>query len=196
MPKIYKRNCDFCGEYYEGIGKGCCSRRCGSILRRGKPMPRKISLWERFWAKVNMTDPLNCWEWQGMKKAGWGGYGLFWFDGTSQNRAHRMAWTLIYGEIPDGLFVLHKCDNPGCVNPLHLWLGTQTDNCADMRTKGRGSWAVGENNGKSKLNPEKVRQIRKLYTDGVNYNRLGIKFNINSGVIWAIINGRTWKHVE
>jgi len=196
MPKIYRRNCNLCGDYYEGEGKLYCGKKCSGIVQRGKSKPRKVSLWDRFWAKVDMPDPIECWEWQGMKKPGWGGYGLFWFDGTSQNKAHRTAWNLIYGDIPDGLGVLHTCDNPSCVNPLHLWLGTQRDNRLDMENKGRSRIVRGSKNCRCKLSEDKVRKMRLLRSQGVLGKDVANRFDISTSAVSQVANRRTWDYVE
>lgn len=85
-----------------------------------------------FWQHVKVGDPSECWLWTGSKHKQ--GYGLY---GAGPRRAHRIAWTLIHGEIPPGLQVLHRCDNPPCVNPAHLFLGTDKDNHQDKAAKGR-----------------------------------------------------------
>lgn len=99
-----------------------------------RPFP-KVPIEDRFWTHIRVTEA-GCWEWTGKRRAN--GYGL-----TSINRrdvrAHRMAWTLSQGPIPDGLCVCHHCDNPPCVNPAHLFLGTKGDNLRDMCAKGRDS---------------------------------------------------------
>lgn len=87
---------------------------------------------QRFWNKVEKTD--GCWLWTASKNRQ--GYGYFRFDGKMM-KAHRMAWLLVHGEIPEGMLVCHTCDNPSCVNPEHLWLGTNQDNQNDMNAKGR-----------------------------------------------------------
>lgn len=99
----------------------------------------------RFWRKVKRGPPDECWPWTGRR--GGRGYGRVGSCG-----AHRLAWELTNGAIPAGLWVLHRCDNPPCVNPSHLWLGTHADNMADMRAKGRS--ARGDRHG-SRLHPER-----------------------------------------
>ncbi len=107
---------------------------------------------DRFWAKVDRSGP-GCWPWMGAHNPR--GYGNF-AIGDMTVRASRMAWELSFGPIPDGLWVLHTCDNPPCCNPAHLFLGTHAANMADMKAKGRapGGNAVGERNG-MRLHPER-----------------------------------------
>lgn len=108
----------------------------------------------RFWEKVSRSS--KCWEWTASKDSC--GYGLFRVSHTeNMRRAHRVAWTLENGEIPDGLHVLHRCDNPACVRPSHLFLGTHRDNMLDMHAKGRGrGFPTGDRN-PSRAAPEKFR---------------------------------------
>ena len=96
-----------------------------------------------FWKKVKVGKDDECWEWLACKnKKGYGFFRVNWI----LRRAHRFAWTVTYGKIPEGLFVCHRCDNPGCCNPKHLFLGTNTDNMVDMISKGRASWQKGVQN--------------------------------------------------
>ncbi len=88
----------------------------------------------RFWAKVDIGAPDKCWEWQASCNPA--GYGGFQFNGRF-GKAHRAAWELANGPIPEGICVLHRCDNPPCCNPAHLWLGTYADNHRDAVAKGR-----------------------------------------------------------
>ena len=108
---------------------------------------------------------------------------------------HRLAWDLVHGPVPDGLCVLHKCDNPPCFNPDHLFLGTHADNIADKVAKGRQ--ARGESAGGSKLTEGCVRSIRKLYAaGGWTYARLGRLFEVHESSVRRILSNKTWRHVE
>jgi hypothetical protein len=140
---------------------------------------------ERFWKFVKKTD--NCWEWSGALTRGYGSMG-------SNSYAHRISWEIHNGPIPKGLWVLHKCDNPSCSNPDHLFLGTQTDNMRDMLNKGRGNcFGVG-----NKLTPEQIKEIRSTYRFGSLTNgarALAKRFKIDRKMIANIINKEAWKHV-
>jgi len=117
-----------------------CSSRCRSTWNRQKRKSYNLkqSTKDRFWKFVHETNDHNqCWEWQGYKSVE--GYGRF----QIHNRTHtasKVAWTLTHGPVPEGLCVLHRCDNPPCVNPNHLFLGTVKDNVSDMWEKGRAHW--------------------------------------------------------
>ena len=145
---------------------------------------------ELFEAKFTKTD--GCWNWTAHKDRD--GYGTFWFDGR-QKKAHRMAWMLYVGEIPDGLYICHHCDNAACVNPSHLFLGTAADNAHDCISKGRKVALPdnnGEKSGKAKLTDEQVLTIRARYATGVKQGILASEFNVARPHISAIINRRHW----
>lgn len=120
---------------------------------------------ERFWGKIDKRSPNECWEWQAGKSNK--GYGRLWVNGDNVN-AHVFSYELHNGPIPRGLFVLHKCDNRRCVNPNHLFLGTQQDNIDDMRAKGRESYPghsgmPGERNGNARFTNEQVKVLREQF---------------------------------
>lgn len=140
---------------------------------------------ERFWAKVNKTD--YCWEWTGGKYPF--GYGCFKFH-NQKTGAHRFSWSIDNGVIPKGFSVLHKCDNPGCVNPVHLFLGTQQDNMTDRRNKWRHVY--GETHTASKLTEQQVKDIwfnLKRESPSV----LAEKHHVSRRCIRAIYEGKNWK---
>ena len=145
---------------------------------------------ERFWSKVQKTD--ECWIWTASRK--FDGYGRFWYHGR-EILAHRFSWKLHNGIIPEGLNVLHKCDNPPCVRPNHLLLGTQYDNIQDKLLKGRYEPLRGVKHGRSKINEASVEYIRKAYKKGSLQKELALMFNLSQQHISAIINEVYWKHV-
>lgn len=149
---------------------------------------------ERFWAKVDKRGPDECWPWIGFCKPS--GYGQFWWDGTMR-QAHRVAWILTRGEIPDGLYACHHCDNPPCVNPAHLWLGTRAENRRDQGEKGRDQfprpWQQGERHWSAKLSAEDVAEIRREYAaGGVTQTALAARYGIRNGHVSRIIRREVW----
>lgn len=144
---------------------------------------------QRFLSKVKTGN--GCHAWVGTKFST--GYGAFWFKG--QNRgAHRIAWEMTNGEIPKGLFVCHKCDNPACVNVEHMFLGTIQDNNEDKRIKERQ--ARGESQAASKLTEEDVREIRAIYSQGgISQTELGRRYGVGHTLISYVVNKIYWKHV-
>lgn len=111
--------------------------------------------------------------------------------------AHRAAWEAKNGEIPKGMYVLHRCDNTKCINPDHLFIGTQMDNVRDMHQKGRARKAVGTNHRWAKLTDDKVRNIRFMISGGsMSDGEIGRAVGISRSVICHIKSGRTWKHVK
>ena len=144
-----------------------------------------------FWSKAAKTP--TCWLWP--SGAARGGYGK-----TTQNGrtvlAHRLAWVFAYGSVPGGLDVLHKCDVRRCVNPAHLFLGTQADNNADRDAKGRHWTPSGMAHYSARLDPPRGRGIRALATVGVSQAQLARWYGMSSGAIWCGVNGTTWRHVD
>ena len=149
----------------------------------------------RFWSKVQKAEGEACWLWTAAVHSGTG-YGMFSVSRSIADGAHRVAWRLTNGEIPDGQWVLHRCDNPRCVRPDHLFLGTHDDNMADMVSKGRGTTANrGEGSARARLTEEDVREIRRLSATGFGLSELGKRFGVPSTTISAIVHRYTWKHV-
>jgi len=107
-----------------------------------------------------------------------------------------MAWILTHGEIPDGLFVCHHCDNPSCVNPAHLFLGTHTENMRDAQNKGRRRWAFGSLHGHSDLSESDVREILDLEGCNVLNKEIGDLYGVSVATIGDIVNSKTWLHVS
>ncbi len=144
---------------------------------------------DRFFSKV-VAGPNNCWVWAARRNED--GYGQFWFDG-SMGRAHRFSWSLHNGmEIPEGLQVMHSCDNPPCVNPDHLSLGTNVENQADSYRKGRGNNPKGEAHGCAKLTAEQVFEIQSMDRTHRSQRSIAVQFGVSQKTIWRILNGKGW----
>jgi hypothetical protein len=140
-----------------------------------------------------IIDPdTQCWNWQLYKTNQ--GYGRI--SRTGKERlAHRQAWIDNRGAIPEGMCVLHKCDNPSCVNPDHLFLGTPADNNLDRDTKGRHKALRGSSNGISKLTEEDIPRIRQLLKSGLSQYRVADMFGVHQSTIWRVSAGNRWTHV-
>jgi hypothetical protein len=153
---------------------------------------------DSFWSKVEKTD--SCWLWQGGKTDK--GYGQFHTTKSevvyNTTLAHRFSYWLANGDFDKYLYVCHTCDNPSCVNPNHLFLGTNADNMNDMYSKGRGNveqkTVRGEEHGRAKLTWEQVREIRQKHSEGgISQRELGRQYGVDNKAIQAIIQNRTWK---
>jgi len=142
------------------------------------------SLRNRFLAKVKINCVTDCMEWTAAKDGR--GYGMLRVDGASL-RAHRVSHELYIGRIPEGMFVCHRCDNPTCVNPGHLFLGTHADNNADRNAKGRQ--ALGEKSGRARLTNEQAAAIRGSSLSNLKIAEL---YGISSSQISRIKSGKSW----
>ena len=145
-----------------------------------------IPIVERFWSKVKKTS--GCWIWTAAKRGDKRVYGLFRIGAKEGNvAAHRFSYELKYGTIPIGKLVCHNCDNPSCVNPAHLFLGTHQDNAIDREKKKRS-----KTHGAQKLN---ARQARLIKSSSLSQTKLAKKFKVSRTTIASIRKGKTWKSV-
>ena len=176
-----RRFCKFC-QKQNNSNRDYCDFRC-RLLKDFKVMPN------------------GCWEWQGLKESK--GYGFFTtrFLGSEKRKvhlAHRISFEIFKEPIPKGKMVCHTCDNRICVNPKHLWLGTNEENMRDCRDKGRWSFGKceGAANTSAKLNEEQVREIRKEISEGCKCAVIGRKYGVSASAISSIKHGRAWSHVK
>ncbi len=151
---------------------------------------------QRFWLKVAIGGRDDCWPWTASKvPAGYGQIQVTTGNWKQPLRAHRVAWELTRGPIANGLHVLHRCDNPPCVNPAHLFLGTPRDNSDDKVSKDRH--ARGERNRHARLTDDVVRSLlRRRKTKGTSMSRLAKEFEICISQVCQIINRKAWRHID
>ena len=155
-------------------------------------MVRRKNTIADFWSKVDKTGANGCWNWTASCNRQ--GYGKFTIDSKTVN-AHRFSLEIALGRpIADGLCALHRCkQNRKCVNPEHLYEGTQQENIDDMVRD--GTFATGEAQGLSKLNDDSVREIRILKGFGFTHRELGKMYGVAKSVIGGVLRGETWKHI-
>lgn len=183
--KPVERKCRFCGKRFwskpSAVRRGSglyCSKQC---VHSDRVLPP-----ERFWKRVNKTQ--GCWIWTGGKDSA--GYGQISVR-RKKERTHRLAWLLTLGRIPKGMFVCHKCDNPSCVNPAHLFLGSNRDNMEDKIRKKRH--VFGERTPNSKLTVGDVRFIRSCKS--MTHVEMAKIFGVCSQTIDSVVNHKNWAHV-
>ena len=146
-----------------------------------------MTLHERFWKFVQTGSVEECWEWQSTTNRR--GYGKFWLAGKTR-LAHRVCYELSCGPIAADALVRHTCDNPSCVNPAHLLLGSRKDNARDAVERGR--YRRGSDNGRARLTPEQVSEIRKCWSGGETQVSMARRFGVSRSAVQWILNGRTW----
>ncbi len=167
--------------------------RKGAIAHwRQKAEQGKTTLWDRFHSKLRKTD--GCWIWTGSTVRG---YGCIRSEGKIAY-AHRVSYELFKGAVAAGLYVCHHCDVRLCVNPEHLFVGTANDNSQDAKRKGRtrNNPARGECSPHAKLTDITVRELRKLYSEGMTQADLSRRFGLSGSAIRNAATGRTWAHVQ
>lgn len=145
---------------------------------------------ERFWSKVDIRSDSECWPWNAAVRRKDEGYGAFWMNGR-HHPSNRIAWTLTNGEIADGLVVCHKCDNPRCCNPSHLFLGTNAENDADRVSKGRQCRGSKQKN--SVLNEVLVLVLRAM-SENIGTKKAAQTLGINYATARDACS-RRWRHV-
>lgn len=184
LPRIHRRVCA-CG--------------CGEITARMRNKyvhghnRRTLTLAQRFWAMVQKTE--TCWLWTGATTSGPLRYGVIMVRERGRRlRASRLSWELDHGSIPDDKLALHKCDNPLCVRPDHLFLGDHADNARDKVAKGRQ--LHGERHRHTRLTATAVLEIRRSPKDTLTRRYLAAKFGVSNAVISNVDAGRSWRHVH
>lgn len=186
--------CEQCGSPFYAPPKHrrqTCSRACQRAATAAR-VP------DRFWTKVDRSGgPDACWPWIGRNSVN--GYGRLTIQtegGHRSERAHRLALKLSGVDVPDDMHVCHRCDNPPCCNPTHLFVGTDEDNVRDRDAKGRACNLRGGAHPRSKMTEDDVRKIRHLYSTKQNSaTQLAERYGVHTGTIWAIARRKTWKHV-
>lgn len=180
--------------------------RCGSVKNSNGGLCRRCwfasrvkSNEERFWSYVTKGNDDSCWIWTG--GASQRRYGSFYVHLAENNhllvKPHRFSWELVHGKIPEGMYVCHICDNTKCVNPRHLFLGTQLDNVRDMYAKHRNNNARGIGVNTAKLRDEDVVHIRKLMSSGTRtQTEIARMYGVHRHTIQLLVGRKTWKHIE
>lgn len=150
------------------------------------------SVSKRFWGWVDRRGDDACWPWRGFLDEG--GYGHMAVKGQTI-RAHRLAYMLMFGKIPGGLNICHKCDNPACCNPKHLFVGTTAENNVDRARKGRSADRRGERGPRAKLTSESVWEMRGLRERGTTYSKLSKMFGVSPSVVRRVCRHEAWTHI-
>ena len=169
-----------------------CSYKCKYV--GCKPVPHLRGKYDdphAFWSQVTKTD--GCWEFQGYRNAA--GYGHIGVN-NALVLTHRFAWMLEHGSIPEGLFVLHHCDNPPCVRINHLYLGTRADNGYDMSARNRHADVAGDKHPQAKLSSADIPVIRDRRERGEELASIADDYGVTPQTIYQIHYRRRWRHIE
>lgn len=185
-PPRQPRECevDGCNKPGRRHGRPLCAMHEARMRRTGTFEPGRfahgLTVQQHYWRDVVKTE-VGCWGWNGATSQPWG------YARIGSVYGHRLSYEIHHGPIPDGLLVMHKCDNPPCTNPDHLMLGTIADNSADMAKKGRAPRAH------AKLDWERVAEIRRLHAAGTRVRELAAMFGVVSGTVNELVAYKTWK---
>ena len=161
-------------------------------------VPKTRPVVERFLEKVDKRGPDECWEWTAFRdKNGYGTIADGPAGGQIHHRAHRFSYAHYVGPIPEGLFVLHRCDNPPCVNPAHLFVGTPSDNTQDAMAKGRWNPPRGTRNSRAVLTEDQVRASRALYVPRkFSFRRIARVLGVSEYATKEVIQGNNWRWLD
>lgn len=181
------------------MSANCESDKCQDAFQK-RIENHKLLFQPLFWSKVQVGDMSDCWLWQSTLSGK--RYGNVTIDSKPQ-LAHRVAYRLIFGDIPEGMMVCHHCDNPPCCNPLHLFLGTGSDNQIDCVNKGRKPSVAGENNPiyglkgernpKAKFTQAQAEKIREQYKAGLSQKALGKIYGVTQVCISTIVTNKVYR---
>jgi hypothetical protein len=179
-----------CDRPYEA--RGFCRTHYNKFRRHGDPLWTPPSHEERFWSRVEKGP--DCWEWMG-KKHPRDRYGLVrQYDSPGKDAyAHRLSFAMHFGSIPETLCVLHRCDNPPCVRPDHLFLGTRAENNEDKLQKRRH--AYGSGHAHAKMTEEQILEIRAKFASGISQAELASQYGLGRPAINLIVRRKVWKHL-
>jgi len=202
--KLLEKLCEHCGVAFAPkyrvtgsywIARRFCSPSCRVSGTKGERRStfgkEKRTLDERFWSKVAKGPVDKCWLWMGASNGGYGYLGKT--RGQQSILAHRLSYELHYGTLSNDLCVCHRCDNPACVNPLHLFAGTKADNNRDKEDKGRGNHVTGTGHPSAKLSVEGVATIKKLYVNGMTQTAIANMFNVSQNTVSRVVRNKTWR---
>ena len=200
---LVKRLCSMPACNRNHYGRGYCRNHWLAWRTHGDPLVnnknKRRPIGDRFWEKVDKRGQDECWPWTGfLNKYGYGQIGRGGKYG-GQRLSSRLSYELHFGIVPDDLDVCHHCDNPACVNPSHLFLGTHADNMRDCWSKGRGrcdgAGRRGSTNGNHRLTEIQVETIRDLAKSGRSYRGLARQFSVSKTLVSFIVRRTVWTHI-
>jgi len=168
-----------------------CHRKRGRIVKTHQEYLERLKY---FYEKnVIKKSKSECWGWTKSLKEQ---YGIISVSGFSKTRAHRASWIIHFGEIPENMCVLHKCDNPACTNPEHLFLGTRAENNADMVSKKRNKKFPGSTNPRAIITDDVALLIKKMLSDKVSATKIAIDLGIKRHIVYGIKYNKNWRSIS